>query len=378
MLDTVFLISALLIIYSYFLYPVIVIVLSRIVSEKKYPSDFEPEVTILICAYNEEKYVIEKITNAVGTDYPKDKLNVVFVSDGSSDSTMDKARSLSFDNLKIIEIKQRHGKAHAINTALKEINSEVIVFTDANVFMDSTAVKELVMPLSAEEVGCVSGNVKLKAVTTGEILGEGLYMRYERMIFQSESLINTMVGIDGGLFAIKRKLVSPLPENIILDDMLMAMRALLLNTKIKYRSTAMATELVPALVSQEFRRKVRIATGAFQILQFIKSILLPWKNFSASVFFVSHKLLRWFSPLLLLAVLLVPVFNLTYFLYQLVLLLQTVFYLLALFGAAFPQLREKTIIYFPYYFTTINIAMLLGLFKFLFGTQSVKWEKVDR
>lgn len=378
MLEILFIISISIITYTYVLYPIGVYVFSIMVSLEKYDDEYEPDVTILICAYNEDKYVTDKINNALGLDYPKDKLKIVFVSDGSSDATLDKARAISSQNLTIIEIEERHGKAHAINIALEQINSEIVILTDANVFIDHMSVKELVKPLSNNSVGCVSGNVRLKAVTTGEILGEGLYMKYERMIFRSESIIKTMVGIDGGMFAIRSKLLSPLPDTIILDDMLMAMRALLMNNNIKYQESATAIELVPALVSQEFKRKVRIATGAFQLLKYIKGIFIPWRDPVAFIFFVSHKLLRWFSPIFLIVVFLIPFSDLSKSLYQILLYLQAAFYLAAILGYLMPTLREKSLVYFPYYFVTINFAMLLGLLKFLLGKHSVMWDKVNR
>jgi len=365
--------------YIYVLYPIAIYLFSKVYSDKTQEVDsFYPSVCILIAAYNEEKYVLDKINNSLEQMYPKDKLKVILVSDGSTDRTLELANSISHDVLKVINVEKRQGKANAINTALTHINEEVIVFTDANVFLHDNAVRELVKPLQDDNVACVSGRVMLKAINDGEILGEGLYMKYERLMFKSESIISTMTGIDGGMFAIKREFVEPISKDTILDDMLIAMRVLLNKKKIKYKESAVAEEYVPASVAQEFRRKVRIATGAFQLLTQVWHLLLPWHQFSIFVFFVSHKVLRWLSPLFLLLILAMTLLKIDEQPFLLLFEAQLVFYFVAILGQFSEKLRNFSIVYVAYYFTVVNISMFIGLLKYLSGKHSVKWNKVNR
>ena len=367
------------VLYVYIVYPVVLSVVNKFCFNRSpVYSDYFPSVCIVIAAYNEENYVSDKISNSLNLDYPQDKLKVILVSDGSDDNTLALAKSVEAANLKVIEVKERQGKANALNTALEHVTEEVIVFTDANVFLSDNALKELVKPLQDNDIGCVSGQVVLKAMSDSEILGEGMYMKYERLMFSCESQISTMTGIDGGMFAIKKEYVEPIPVNTILDDMLIAMRVLLRKKKIKYNANAIAEEYVPASVAQEFKRKVRIATGAFQLLPQVTALLNPLHNLPMFIFFVSHKVFRWLSPVFLMTIFVATAVNLDKQPFEILFYLQVVFYFIALLGQLSTKLRNVSVVYIAYYFTVVNISMFIGLFKYLFGNHSVKWKKVNR
>lgn len=365
--------------YMYFLYPLGLWLLGFFVKEPSFQCVDLPRVSLIIAAYNEEKYIHEKIENTLSQEYPDEKFQIIVVSDGSSDRTLEIANNFEDDRLTVIEVTDRMGKANALNQGLKLVKGEIIVFTDANVFFAPDAVQMLVKPFADKCCGAVSGRVELVAIESGEPLGEGAYMKYERFIQKCESKIQTMVGIDGGMFAIRRELVNEIPVNIILDDFYLAMRALEKQTKILYEPDAVAKEPVPASVAQEFRRKTRIAAGGFQVLRHIGFLKHPLRNIVATTFFISHKLLRWLSPFFMIALLVSNAYLLSVGgAFVLLFFFQVVFYLLAMIGAMVPGLRERTFIYVPYYFSTVNAAFFIGFWKHLLGAQKVTWSRVDR
>lgn len=366
------------VIYIYFAYPALLWVWGRKCKKPNYDSDSLPTISIMISAYNEERYIRKKIDNALSIDYPKEAVQVIVISDGSSDQTLEIANSFSDERLKVIEVVERKGKPNALNQGLELATGDILVFTDANVFFELSSIQALVKPFSDVDCGAVSGCVELVAMENGEPLGEGAYMKYERFIQLHESSLHTMVGIDGGMFAIRHKYINKIPVNVILDDFYMAMRVIANNARIIYQPTAKAHELVPASVSQEFRRKTRIAAGGFQVLKYIEFLKQPFKHPKATFFFVSHKLLRWLSPFFLLSLLGFSAYSNGVLIIDVFFWLQFIFYGLAVIGLLAPALRNKTIIYVPYYFSAMNMACFIGFWRYLFGMQKVAWNRVER
>ncbi len=366
------------VIYIYIAYPALLWVLGRRHKSPHYEPNSLPTISIMISAYNEERYIKRKIENALSIDYPKEAMQVIVVSDGSSDRTLEIAQSFSDERLKIIEVIERKGKPNALNQGLQHATGDILVFTDANVFFDPSSIQSLVKPFSDISCGAVSGCVELMAMESGEPLGEGAYMKYERFMQYYESLLHTMVGIDGGMFAIRHRYITKVPVDVILDDFYMATRVIVNDARIVYQPTAKAHELVPASVSQEFRRKTRIAAGGFQMLKYMGFLKRPLRYFKATFFFVSHKLLRWLSPFFLLSLLAYSLYNSGSLIIDIFFWLQFIFYGLAMLGLLVPVLRDKTIVYVPYYFSAMNIACFIGFWRYLFGTQKVTWNRVER
>ncbi len=366
------------VLYVYLAYPALLWVWGRRLKPPAYRLSSFSTISIIISAYNEERYIKRKIENALSIDYPKEAMQVIVVSDGSSDRTLEIANSFSDERLKVIEVRERKGKPNALNQGLPHATGDILVFTDANVFFERSSIQALVKPFSDASCGAVSGCVELMALEDGEPLGEGAYMKYERFMQLYESLLHTMVGIDGGMFAIRRKHVTELPTNIILDDFYMAMRAIDNDARIVYQPTAKAHEMVPASVSQEFRRKTRIAAGGFQVLKYMEFLKQPVKYSKAAFFFVSHKLLRWLSPFFLLSLLGFSIYSDGSLVIDVFFWLQFVFYGLAIIGLLIPALRNRMIVYIPYYFSAMNIACFVGFWRHLFGIQKVTWSRVER
>lgn len=364
--------------YIYIGYPILLWLWAKIAQKNQEQGEYEPKVSIIVAAFNEETYIADKIKNSIEQDYPKEKIQLVVVSDGSSDNTMKIAENYRSDRVILIEVPERKGKAHALCKGMDVANGEVLVFTDANVFFDRNAIKQLVKPLIDPSCGAVSGVVDLQAMNTGEPLGEGAYMKYERFMQARESDVHTMVGTDGGMFAIRSELANHVPHEIILDDFYLVIKIAEKGYRIKYQPEARATEVVPASVEQEFRRKTRIAAGGFQILSYLQIFQHPIRNAKLIVLFLSHKLLRWLSPFFLIGMFVSNIILIEDYYFSYLLWIQVTFYMLACVGVYSKNARTNLGVYVPYYFVVVNLAFLIGAWRYYAGIQKVTWSRVDR
>ncbi len=370
-----------LVVYVYVGYPVLISLLALRTNGESHPSNPNPEfptLTILIAAFNEERYIREKVENALSVEYPADRLSVFVVSDGSTDATDDIVGEFDDEKLTFMRVDEQAGKANALNRALERIETDLVVFTDANVFFHDDAIANAVQLLMLERAGAVTGRVELVGLDNDEPLGEGAYMKLERLMQAAEAKFYSVVGIDGAFFVARRELVSALPKGTILDDFLISMRIVSQGQVVLYDPDAVAIEKVPARVSQEFRRKVRIATGAFQALPHIEFLRRPLSNLRLTFMFVSHKLFRWLSPLFLIAVFVSNLILLPHNFYAATLVLQIAVFAIAGIAACLPRLRQITLFYIPYYFCAVNLAMLVGLLKSLNNQQTGVWKRVER
>jgi cellulose synthase/poly-beta-1,6-N-acetylglucosamine synthase-like glycosyltransferase len=368
--------------YTYFGYPVIMVLLSHSKSRRSFSKEnlSLPQVSLIIAAHNEEKVIGQKIKNSLNLDYPEDLLSIVIVSDGSTDRTNEIVNEFVSDSrFKFLYYHRRRGKAHALNLGVANSESEIIVFSDANIWYEPDSLKMLVRNFSDPSVGCVCGKVLLeKPKESKEPIGEGAYMKYERFIHQNESRFNTMIGTDGAMYAIRRELFKPLPEDAIVDDFIIAMRVLEKKYRIVYEPKAIGYEEAASSVGQEFKRKVRMISGGFQAIGVLKKVLSPLNHPTVFFQFMSHKLFRWLTPIFMLMLFFTNILLFYGVTYRVTLAGQIVFYSLALFALFLKPLRRKALFYFPYYFCSLNLAASVGLKRYFFKQQSVKWEKVSR
>jgi poly-beta-1,6-N-acetyl-D-glucosamine synthase len=368
--------------YTYLGYPVLIALLGQFKNRKNYyQGDCKlPKVSLIIAAHNEEKVIGQKIQNSITIDYPEELLSIVIVSDGSVDRTNEIINQfVSYPRIKFLHYQPRRGKANALNFGVANSESEIIVFSDANIWYESGSIKYLVRNILDPSVGCVCGKVLLeKPKGSKEPIGEGAYMKYERFIHQNESRFNTMIGTDGAMYAIRRELFEQLPEDSIVDDFIIAMRVLEKGFRIVYEPKAIGYEEAASSVGQEFKRKVRMIAGGFQSLNILKSVLNPMNHPIVFFQFVSHKFLRWVGSIFMVMLFLANLSLLTGTFYQITLALQLTFYACALAATFWKPLRERVLFYFPYYFCSLNLAASIGMKRFLFGQQSVKWEKITR
>ncbi|MFH1701753.1 MAG: glycosyltransferase family 2 protein [Candidatus Zixiibacteriota bacterium] len=373
----IFWISLGILLYVYFGYPVLIYVLGGSKRTVNFQTGNLPKISMIICAYNEENIIAQKIQNALSCDYPFDKFEIIIVSDGSRDTTNEIVSGYSDARMKFIANPNRGGKATALNTAFENCTGEICVLTDANVMFEPDAVKKLVRNFSDVTIGAVVGNVILKSAA-GEITGESIYSKYEKAIHAAENNWATMITVDGAMYAIRSIYANKIPADTITDDWFLASRSLLGKKRMIYDPEAIGYEDAAASVSGEFNRKVRMIAGGFQLMIRRMGLFLnPVSYPKLSFMFISHKLLRWVSGLFMIVLLLsnISLLDTDISFYIWMLGIQSVFYLLALIGWVGRRSLTNFLFYVPYYFAAVNLAAILGLLKYITGTQKAAWEK---
>lgn len=367
-----FLLSLILILYVYFGYPLLLILLSMVKARPVKKGDFYPTVSLLVAAYNEEQIIREKIENSLRIDYPKDKIDIIIVSDGSDDKTDEIVKEYESQGVILKRYGQRMGKMGVLNLSMQEITTEIVVFSDANTLYKEDAIKKLLSNLYDTSVGAVTGDVRLASekVSFGE--GEGLYYKYERFIQNKESEIGSIVGVDGAMYAIRRELYVPPSNNIVLDDFVISMNIAVRKHRVIYEPEALAFEETSPTWQDELRRRPRITAGGYQALwqgQGVPSL----SNGFFLVQYVSHRLLRWLLPFFLIVLFISNFFVIDSLFFKVFLGCQGAFYLFALIGLI---TESKTRLFaVPFYFCLVNWGALLGAFRWLAKTQKVTWTK---
>lgn len=374
-----------LVFYTYLGYGIVLYVLvrlKRILSKKKeLPGDYYPEVTLVIPAYNEEDFIEEKAKNSLELDYPKDKLRILFITDGSSDRTPQVLEGI--DGVEVSHLDQRAGKAAAENRAMTLVESPIVVFCDANTYLNQDCIKNLVVHYQDPKVGAVSGEKRVlsKSSDKASAAGEGLYWKYESTLKKWDSELYTIVGAAGELISFRSELVADLETDTILDDFVQTMRICKQGYRVVYEPEAYAAETASDNVKEELKRKVRIAAGGWQAMARLKSILIPFPNPVLTFQYISHRVLRWSVSALALPV----IFILNYFLieqsplYEGLFYLQILFYAMALLGWFLENRSIKLkVLFVPYYFLMMNYAVFAGFFRWLKGSQKATWERAKR
>ena len=362
-------------VYIYFGYPSLVSILARLFGRLPQRKSITPTVTLLIPAYNEEAHIEARLRNSLALDYPKEQLEIVVASDGSTDATNAIVTRFQSQGVKLVSMPKNIGKSVMLTEVVPLLRGEIIVLSDASSELEPNALRELVCDFADPEVGCVSGLYRLKS-TGGDLRGEGesLYWRYETFIKEQESHLHSILGAHGAFYAIRKSLFRPLEHASINDDYLIAMRIVEQGRRAVYQPKAVAWERELASVEGEFSRRRRIAVGNCQQVVELAHLLNPLRGWIAFTFF-SHKVLRTLAPLFMIS-LVVSSFLSTAPLARMLFLLQLIFYGAALLGY-FCQKQGKVIKWLsaPLYFCLGNLAMLAGLLKFCFSRQRFTWER---
>ena len=379
--------------YTYVGYALVLLLIYKLKqlfgAQKKHSSDesYEPEVCLFITAYNEKDYVRQKVENSFQLDYPKEKIQYLWITDGSDDGTPDILKK--YEQLEVHHLPERRGKMHAMNRGMKFVKAPLVIFSDTNTVLNKSAVRKIAEKFSNPKVGCVAGEKRIAEHDTdaAAAAGEGLYWKLESKVKKLDSELNTAVGAVGELFAIRRDLFEEVETDTILDDFIISLRIAQKGYKIEYAPEAYAEETASLNVKEELKRKIRITAGGIQTILRLKSLLNPFKYGMLTFQYISHKVLRWtIAPFSLFMVFFLNVWLVwsrsawtglniyTFFLY-----LQIICYLLAAAGWFFEnrKLRFK-LIFAPYYFVSINYASVRGVFRYFRGKQSVNWEKSKR
>lgn len=337
-------------------------------------------VSILIAAHNEENVIGHKIENCLKLDYPSEALDIWIASDGSSDRTNEIVKDFveKSQRVHLLEF-PRSGKAAVLNQAMQYIKSEVVVFSDANTEYATDAIKALVSGFFDSKVGCVCGKLVYrnpKELNSGK--GEGLYWRYENALKKMESRIGWVAGANGAIYAIVKDLFEPIPAGTINDDFMISMRIVKKGFKCTYEEKAIAYEDVAPTVSGEFNRHIRDGAGHYLAIKHLVGLLNPFLGLRSFVF-LSHRILRWIAPMVILSLFLVNMLLLKNEFYKIVFFVQIVFYLLALSGLIMVKSRPISILFYvPFYFCNLNLALLLGFVRAVIGKQKATWERTER
>jgi poly-beta-1,6-N-acetyl-D-glucosamine synthase len=362
--------------YTYVGYPLVLLLWSKIRHRTVDKSYIEPTVSIIIAAYNEERFIGPKIENCLNLSYAKDKLKIIVVSDGSDDDTNEIVRQFQSEAVEFYSYEERKGKAHALNLGIAKAKSEVIFFTDARQILQRDCLKELVSNFHDPSVAVVSGELVLLSEEENEASeGIGLYWKIEKWMRRKESQIHSVLGATGSIYACRRNLVKPLPVQTVLDDVLIPFGAILRGYRSVFEPKAKAFDLVHNDLKREFKRKVRTLSGNYQILCLNPSLLHPYRN-PVLIQFISHKIARLFIPFAMI-LLLVSNFLLTSPFYLIFLFFQIGFYLLALFpkwshdNCLGNFMKSLNVI------LVLNTAALVSFFRFIYRRQEIRWEKTN-
>lgn len=343
-----------------------------------------PEVTLVITAFNEEGVVEEKMRNCQALNYPANKLTICWITDGSNDSTNE--RLAAYPDVKVLFQPLRQGKTAAINRGMAYINTPIVIYTDANTLLNAEAITAIIQRFEDPKVGCVAGEKRVRQQKTGDATaGEGLYWKYESFLKTLDDELNSAVGAAGELFAIRRELFEPMPDDTLLDDFILSMRIAAKGYKIAYCRTAFALEDPSADIKEEEKRKIRIAAGGLQSIWRLRALLNPFRYGLLHFQYVSHRVLRWsITPLFLflllpLNVALVFMTGDASLLYLILLCFQGLFYGAGFLGyrLAKRQIKQKYL-YVPYYFLFMNVSVIRGFFYLRKRKGSGVWEKARR
>ena len=372
--------------YGFLLY--LLVLIKRLIKgapqQSELPSDSElPDVAFMVCAFNEEDIVEMKMQNIHELDYPKEKLHVVWVTDGSTDHTNERLQA--YPDVEVVYSPERRGKTAALNHGISQVTSEITVMTDANTLVNREAIREIVRCMQDPKVACVAGEKRVMSRQEGEIAaeGEGLYWKYESTLKRLDSELYSAMGAAGELNAIRTKLYEPMPETALLDDFVMSMKLVEQGYKIAYTSKAYAMEYGSANLEEESKRKRRIAAGGLQSSWWLRGMMNPFKNFVVAFQFVSHRVLRWsITPIALMA--LIPL-NVALVMmkagtvYTVIWILQILFYLAAFGGYQLEQHgRKNKFLYVPYYFLFMNTNVFRGMHYLRTHKGGGTWEKAKR
>jgi len=379
----------LVVVYTYLLYPLYLFVayaLAQVRRDLRYlatrrdrracsvASEHLPPVSLIIAAHNEQDCLLDKIANIRQIDYPRERLEVVFVSDGSTDRTNEILRASEDHKNKTVFLPTRKGKSNALNVAVERAGHELLILSDASTLFAPDAVRNLVRHFSDPKVGVVCGSLCFQG-TLESRQTEGVYWKYESMLRLMEARLGATLTASGAIYALRRKCFRPVSPDTVIEDFVIPMNARKLGYRVLYDPEALATEFPPSSVRGEFARRVRLAVGSFRALG--KLARVPLHGFSALAFF-SHKLLRWVVPFMLIGLLASNCLLLSHPLYRIALGGQMLFYIWAGVGFTFPhRLQRVRFGLVGYFLLAMNLAFLVGFVHFLLGREEAAWQQVN-
>jgi cellulose synthase/poly-beta-1,6-N-acetylglucosamine synthase-like glycosyltransferase len=376
-IQIIFWIMLFLIFWTYFGYLITMKVISFFRSKEVKKQAYSPEVSLIITAYNEEKNIGKKIENSLAQDYLKDKLEIIVVSDGSTDKTIDIVRSYQDKGVKLLSLPARHGKHYGQGKGIEMAKSDIIVLSDAATFLKHDAVEKIVRNFVDPKIGCVSGIDEIQNADS-KSHGEGTYIKYEMKLRALESAVNSLVGVSGSFFAFRKYLCQGWIDNMS-SDFYMPILSYINGYRTVLEKEAVGYYEVLNESQKEFTRKVRTVVHGMEVLFRFKGILNPFKYGLYSCQMISHKLLRWLVPLYLVFLFwsnLLLISQNTFFLITLI--LQVVFYMLAIFASLIKGLKNILIFRIPLFFVMVNYSIVVAWHNYFIGRNFVLWEPTKR
>jgi cellulose synthase/poly-beta-1,6-N-acetylglucosamine synthase-like glycosyltransferase len=374
-------VGLIIVLYAYVLYPIAIWVLARLRPESpraNAASEAAPAFSVVLAVHNEGSRIASRLDEIVALiATTRSPAEVIVVANGCADDTSALARAHPSPLVRVIEVAENAGKAHALTCGYEAARGDLLVFADARQRWAADSLQRLLENFANPEVGAVSGELVIEAAS-GVLAGVGLYWRYEKWLRRNEGRLHSMVGVSGSICAVRRELFRPIPRGVLLDDLYWPLQVVMQGRRVVYDERALAYDRLPERPVDEFRRKVRTLSGNFQLAALLPQALLPWRN-PIWVQFVSHKLLRLVIPWLLLAVFFASGLLLRYtplYLYRTVFLAQLLFYLLAASALAGGPGSIWRLGKVAASFVVVNAAAWLAFWVWICGRSDGAWKKV--
>lgn len=379
MLEIIIFFFVFIIFYVYFGYPLIILMIAMINQRNVAKNEnFEPMVSLVIAAYNEEDIIEEKLNNSLQLDYPADKLEIVVFSDASTDRTNEIVSRYRDKRIKLIELPARKGKTSGQNVAVKHATGEIIIFSDANALYREQAIRKIVRNFADRSVGCVCGEL-IYYSEDKSLIGdaENVYWNYEKFIKRQENRAASILGANGSIYAVRRDLFVPLPEDII-SDFIEPFQIIKQGCRVVYESEALSFEQSTTNFYEEYQRKKRIINRSFYSLLQYKIFLNPIKYLMLSFQLISHKLLRWLIPIYLPIIFIVNLFLLDSLFFQITFGLQIIFYATAILGYLLEKKNWHNVLFYtPFYYCLVNVASLQAIVEYFIKREKiVTWKPI--
>lgn len=361
--------------YTYAGYSFIILLLSLFLSRSVRKKEIYPRVTFLITAYNEEHSIAAKLENTLSLDYPKEKLEVIVASDGSTDATDKIVRQYQSQGVILNRVEGRLGKTETQNKTVRIATGDIIIFSDATTKYNKDAIRNIVRNFADPQVGAVSGRYEYVNPTGAAVgLGTVLFWKYENLIKRLQTRIQTITGCCGCIYSVRHDLYEPLPRDII-SDLVEPLKILEKGYRIAFEPEAVAYEETTETAKEEFGMRVRVISRGMYGLSYMRSLFNPFRYGFVSFQLFSHKVLRWMIPFILPLLLMSNFLLVGKLFYNLCFIVQILFYLGA--GAGYlldKKGRKAKLLALPLYYCVVNAASIAAFFRTLMGKRSVVWE----
>ncbi len=365
-------------VYVYAGFPLLVVTVGRLRRQEVKKKPITPAMSLIIAAYNEEKSIGARLENALALDYPTKALEMIVVSDGSTDQTAAIVEGYADRGVRLLRL-PRSGKIPALNAGVTHATGEVLVFSDANSMYHRQALRKLARNFADPEVGGVAGNTAYTIPEESESSsrGEDLYWNYDTWLKELESQSGSVVSAHGGMYAIRRELYQPIPDPAVTDDFAISTAVIEQGKRLVFESEALSYEAAVPEAGREFRRRTRLMTRGLRGLLLRKRLLNPFRYGFYSLVLFSHKVLRRLLPVALLILLASSAaLSRSGTLYLVATAGQVAFYSVAGIGYLLRRTRfgQQKYLYIPFFYCMANAAALVAVAKLIRGERIAQWQ----